>query len=278
MLTATTNSKRFLTAIPYLSNVDAAWNIARYFPPQHVKNLINQKAIYFHPVDQYRTDYEKGNGGDPHENRAPEAQYAGPWPRDNPRQREIHERIHDLKKKQVKPHVSCWTKFDDEDVRMWREYGMRPGSICLVTSVNKFLSSLSDSNVYVKAVHYVPEDSFDPSAHEFDRKRIEGSLFSFPALELEDVVLDCFLKTQDHQWEKEIRFAFFSQNELEVEKRLIKIRDLSRFAKRIIVSPGYDDNASVCRSTLSTAFNVPIEDSGFDVNVFSGGDAYHHEN
>lgn len=271
MITAKTTSKRFLQAIPYSSNVNNSQIIARYFSPALVRLLVNQQAIYFHPVDQYRVDYERGNGGDPNENRPPEAQYAGSWPRDNPRQRVFHERIHKLKKQQVEVYASCWTMFENEDERMWTEYGKAPGSICLITSINRILSSLSSANVYAKAIDYIPEDSYMAHAHESTRQRVEGSLFSFPDLKLEDIVLDCFLKTCNYKWEKEVRFAVFSKKGIKPEKRLIIINDMASLGDRIILSPHYAEEATVYKSELSEVFSVPIEDSKCSVEIF--GDA-----
>lgn len=269
MKTAESNKKRFLEAAPYLPNIDSKQTVARYFPPRNIKLLVDQQAIYFHPVDQYRMDYEQGNGGDPNENRAPEAQYAGSWPRNNPRQREVHERIHQIKKNQVKPYVSCWTKFDSEDEKMWAEYGREPGAVCIITTVENILSALSCANVYVKAVDYIPKDSFEPYAHEPHRQRIEGSLFSFPDLKLEDVVLDCFLKTSDHQWEKEVRFAIFSTQTLDVTERLASVNDIACLADRIILSPQYDEAACLARSDLDRIFRAPVEKSKIRDNIFN---------
>lgn len=273
METAHTNEKRFLVAKPYLPGADPAQTIARYFPPERVQQLIDQKAIYFHPVDKYRSDYEKGNGGDPNENKAPEAQYAGSWPRNNPRQREVHERIHALKKQQVEPYVSCWTKFNDENRRMWAEYGTKPGSLCLITTVGKLLSSLTSANVYAREICYIPVDSYESSAHEAKRNRVGGALFSFPALTLEDIELDCFLKTRNHAWEQEIRFAIFSQHELNKEQRLIQISDMKHVADRIILSPGYDNGAGQDRQILADLFNVKIQDSKYSLEIFDDENA-----
>lgn len=204
------NRKLYLKAKSYFDNLDESQIIARYYTPGNVRRLIEQRAVYFHPVDQYRI------GGDPNENRAPEAQYAGSWPRRNPKQREVHECIHEYKKRLVKPYVSCWTKFEDENKQMWAEYGQQVGSICLVSTVGKVLSALSCDNVYAREIAYIPEDSYNPHSHEPDRSRVTGAWFSFPDLEPSNMLLDCFLKTRDYQWEEEIRFALFSKYDLDI--------------------------------------------------------------
>lgn len=268
MIIAKTNSKLFLPASQYSSDIDNSQIIARYYSPGLVKLLVSQHAIYFHPIDKYRTDYEQGKGGDPNENRAPEAQYAGSWPRDNPRQREKHERIHAYKKQQIKVYASCWTKFDGEDAKMWAKFGKAPGSICLITSVGKVLSSLSNANVYARTIEYIPDDSYEPYAHEPNRRRIEGPLFSFPDLEMGDIVLDSFFKTCNYKWEKEVRFVVFSKEDINLEKRLLKINDMTSLGDRIILSPYYAEEAAVCKSELSEVFDVPIEDSKYSAEIF----------
>lgn len=269
MIIAKTNKKRFLEAAVYLPNIDSNQTIARYFTPRNIRLLAQQQALYFHPVDQYRIDYGQDNEGDPNENKAPEAQYAGSWPRDNPRQRKVHERIHEIKKGQVKPYVSCWTMFDCEDEKMWAEYGREPGSVCIISTVGDVLSALSSANVYAKAIDYIPKDSFEPYAHESYRKRIEGSLFSFPDLELKDVVLDCFLKTSDHQWEKEVRFAIFSEKDLNGSERLVAVNNIGNLVNRIILSPQYDQTACLGRSDLNRMFRVSAENSEIHSNIFN---------
>ncbi|MDE5607811.1 MAG: hypothetical protein K2I64_02620 [Muribaculaceae bacterium] len=82
--------------------------------------------------------------------------------------------------------VSCWTKYDGEDIFMWKEYAKKYG-VCVLSTIEKFLSEFSSTEI---KIHCVPI-------------KYKGYNFSCDLIECLQRKENCYRN------EREIRFYFY---------------------------------------------------------------------
>lgn len=207
-----------ITGIHLLNSHDipeASVIVRRYLTPEKFSKFLESRSLYFSPASSFD---DKREGHYTHKDMKTWDEQLKDWGFS------AHERaLAEEAKAKIARHnqkavvISCWTSGEDEDIRMWREYGNSNEAVAIETTVGKLSSVLGPDFLIIRVAYLDYTSDSIPKNHSLQ---------------------PYFYKDKEkYGWEREVRIV----GEMEIGRRIETPRmvniDLQGIVDRIIVCP-----------------------------------------
>ena len=171
-------------------NIDNNKKIYRYFTFCKLEDLLKNKSLFFCNTEEFKDRKERD---------LPK-QFLRNMPEDS---KNLVEKIHNDKIKDIQSYVSCWT-ISNDSYAFWKIYTPNADGCMITTTIGKVKTVLNNSNIVTYKVEYVDDDSkvncpivyFDPNSKPDSRRGTEK------------------FKIKSYEYEKEIRFVYYSKEKI----------------------------------------------------------------